>query len=79
MSTSAPDAASRELELVGKVELRFALADTDKKLETLLGTYLTPLLLKLESPSDRVKEKVVKVIQHLRVRIQPKYGNSLVS
>ncbi len=56
------------------MELRFALADTDKKLETLLGTYLAPLLLKLESSSESVREKVVKVCQHLGVRVKPKYG-----
>jgi proteasome component ECM29 len=56
-----------------QVELRLALADSDKKLETLLGTYLAPLLLKLQSPSDRVREKVVRICQHLGVRIKPKY------
>lgn len=34
----------RELSLVGKVELRIALVETDSKLESTLNTYLPPLL-----------------------------------
>ena len=34
----------RELSLVGKVELRIALAETDSKFESILKTYLPPLL-----------------------------------
>ncbi|KAJ8107311.1 hypothetical protein OPT61_g8953 [Boeremia exigua] len=40
---------AKELALVGKVELRIALADSEKKLEDLLKVYLAPLLLKLAS------------------------------
>lgn len=47
--SQSPEA--RELTLIGKVEFRIAMADTDEKLQTLLGTYLAPLLLKLSSDS----------------------------
>lgn len=40
---------ARELALVENVEFRFALADTDSKLQTLLDKFLAPLLLKLGS------------------------------
>ncbi|KAK5279399.1 proteasome component M29, partial [Cryomyces antarcticus] len=48
---------AKELSLVGKVELRIALADSDVKLETTLNTYLAPLLLKLASEHLGVRNK----------------------
>ena len=58
-STSSPNAAeARELALVGKVEMRIALTDTDAKLEAILKTYLAPLLLKLASENVTVRNKV---------------------
>jgi proteasome component ECM29 len=56
MASQTPEA--RELALVGKVEMRIALADSDKKLGDLLKLYLTPLLLKLSSDSRPVRDKV---------------------
>ena len=55
-STAAVEA--RELSLISKVELRFALADTDSKLQSILQTYLAPLLLKLASDHVSVRNKV---------------------
>jgi proteasome component ECM29 len=49
---------AKELALVGKVEMRIALASSDKKLEDLLNMYLAPLLLKLASGSVAVRNKV---------------------
>jgi proteasome component ECM29 len=49
---------AKELALVGKVEMRIALASSDKKLEDLLNIYLAPLLLKLASESIAVRNKV---------------------
>ncbi|PLN84227.1 proteasome component [Aspergillus taichungensis] len=68
-STSASSEA-RELSLISKVELRIALADTDAKLESLLNTYLAPLLLKLGSESLAVRNKIISVCQHINTRIQ---------
>ncbi|OJD31126.1 proteasome component [Diplodia corticola] len=55
----------RELALVAKVELRIALADSDAKLQSILNTYLGPLLLKLAS------EHVISVCQHINTRVRP--------
>jgi proteasome component ECM29 len=55
-SQQSPEA--KELALVGKVEMRIALASSEKKLEDLLKTYLPPLLLKLGSDSTAVRNKV---------------------
>ncbi|OAT05326.1 proteasome component [Blastomyces gilchristii SLH14081] len=67
---SNPDEA-RELSLISKVELRIALADSDSKLQSLLQTYLAPLLLKLASESLAVRNKVIAVCQHINTRIRP--------
>lgn len=48
---------ARELELVGKVEMKIALAKDDK-LESILKVYLPPLLLKLASSHPSVRNKV---------------------
>ena len=49
---------TRELSLVGKVELKIALTQSDTALESILKTYLPPLLLKLESEHANVRNKV---------------------
>lgn len=49
---------ARELSLIDKVELRIALTDTNSKLQTVLNTYLAPLLLKLGSEHLSVRNKV---------------------
>jgi len=58
MSVAASTEA-RELVLVGKVELRIALAKDDK-LEGVLKLYLPPLLLKLSSDHAAVRNKVCR-------------------
>ncbi|KAI9923627.1 hypothetical protein ASPWEDRAFT_38385 [Aspergillus wentii DTO 134E9] len=67
-TSASPEA--RELSLISKVELRIALADTDEKLQTLLHTYLAPLLLKLGSESLAVRNKIIAVCQHINTRVQ---------
>tara|TARA_R110002033_G_scaffold127820_1_gene169215 strand:- start:225 stop:419 length:195 start_codon:yes stop_codon:yes gene_type:complete len=58
----------RELELVGKVEMRIALAKDDK-LESILKPYLPPLLLKLASDHAEVRNKVISTCQHIKIRL----------
>lgn len=57
-SAASESSEAKELSLIGKVELRIALADSDEKLESLLKTYLAPLLLKLASEHLTVRNKV---------------------
>ncbi|KAK5132562.1 hypothetical protein LTR08_008879 [Meristemomyces frigidus] len=71
MATPAQSLEQRELSLIGKVEMRIALTDTDAKLETMLKTYLPPLLLKLASEHVSVRNKVISVCQHVSTRIKP--------
>ncbi|KAI7191871.1 ARM repeat-containing protein [Hortaea werneckii] len=68
-STQPPE--QRELSLVGKVEMRIALTDSDQKLEAILKTYLAPLLLKLASEFQSVRNKVITVCQHVNTRTKP--------
>ncbi|KAL8997161.1 MAG: hypothetical protein Q9169_003488 [Polycauliona sp. 2 TL-2023] len=61
---------AKELSLVGKVELRIALTDSDTKLESILNTYLPPVLLKLASEHLSVRNKVISICQHVNTRIK---------
>lgn len=76
----AAKSEQRELDLVGKVELRIALADTDATLEAHLRTYLPPLLLKLASESKSVRNKVISVCQHINTRVKtPSVGLPVIA
>ena len=71
-SESKPESTEeRELALVGKVEMALALSNSDTKFESLLKTYLAPLLLKLASEHHSVRNKVISVCQHVNTRIKP--------
>ena len=76
MASSQSPEEARELALVSKVEMRIALADSDKKLQDLLKLYLSPLLLKLASTSVAVRNKVISICQHINTRIKPQYAKS---
>ncbi|OCK83918.1 hypothetical protein K432DRAFT_379061 [Lepidopterella palustris CBS 459.81] len=70
-TSTSNEAEAKELALVGKVEMRIALTDTDAKLEAILKTYLAPLLLKLASENVSVRNKVISICQHVNTRIKP--------
>lgn len=61
--------AARELDLVNKVDLRIALAESDAQLEQSLQLFLAPLLLKLASPHAEVRQAVFKTVQNVFPRI----------
>lgn len=71
MAAASLSPEARELSLVGKVEMRIALSDNDEKLQTILGTFLPPLLLKLASEHMSVRNKVISICQHVNTRIKP--------
>lgn len=48
------------VELLERVFLRVASAETDEQLEKTVGNFLSPLLLKVASPHQEVKNKVNK-------------------
>lgn len=59
----------KERELVEKVELRLALADTPQKFEHSLDTFLAPLLLKLASPHASVRQTVFNSLKDILSRL----------
>lgn len=63
---------AKELSLVGNVEMRIALADSDSKLESLLKVYLAPFLLKLASEHLSVRNKVSQRRYRSRLSIRMK-------
>lgn len=67
-TSASPEA--RELSLISKLELRIALADTDERFQSIIQTYLPPLLLKLGSDNLAVRNKVIGVCQHVNTRVQ---------
>ncbi|KAF9401765.1 hypothetical protein BGX21_000669 [Mortierella sp. AD011] len=69
--------ADKDLQLLDNVELRFALAETDPQLEKTLNTFLCPILLKLASPVEVVRSKVIAILTHINKRVRPKPDISL--
>ncbi|XP_055855013.1 proteasome-associated protein ECM29 homolog [Episyrphus balteatus] len=61
--------AAEEIELLERVLLRLGVADTDEKLEATVGRFLTPVIIKITSPHDNVRMKVVEVLTHIKRRV----------
>lgn len=62
---------AKELNLLKNVENRIVFAQNDAALQTILKTFLCPMLLKLESPHAAVREKTISICQHINTRIKP--------
>ncbi|TGZ79375.1 ARM repeat-containing protein [Ascodesmis nigricans] len=62
---------ARELRLINQVEFAIALAETEEKLQKLLAKYLAPVLLKVMSPQEAVRSKVISIVKHVGTRIRP--------
>ncbi|EDW31715.1 GL11265 [Drosophila persimilis] len=60
---------SAEIELLERVLLRLGNTDSDEKLETTVGKFLTPVILKINSPHNEVRTKVVEVLTHIKRRL----------
>ncbi|RGP76946.1 proteasome-associated ecm29 like [Fusarium longipes] len=62
----------KELELLGKIELRILnVANKEKKLHELLQIYLPPIIVKAASEHAQVRAKVVQIFSRLKTFIQP--------
>ncbi|XP_044754481.1 proteasome adapter and scaffold protein ECM29 [Coccinella septempunctata] len=59
-----------ELELFERVFLRLGSTETDQQLESVLGKFLTPVLLKLASPHEQVRKKVMELLIHINKRLK---------
>ncbi|EDV56365.1 proteasome-associated protein ECM29 homolog [Drosophila erecta] len=58
-----------EIELLERVLLRLGNADSDEKLEAAVGKFLAPVILKMNSPHNAVRTKVVEVLTHIKRRL----------
>ncbi len=75
--SNSPSEEAKELQLVGKVELKLALAESDEQLTKLLSGYLAPLLLKLKS-SHPVRNKVIAFQTIIELFIWPTRKKALL-
>ncbi|KAI9097418.1 proteasome stabiliser-domain-containing protein [Phlyctochytrium arcticum] len=62
--------ADKELALLENVELRFAVADNDARFETTLETFLVPVINKLNSQHEVVRNKVMGICSHVSKRLK---------
>ncbi|KAJ3021840.1 hypothetical protein HKX48_007616 [Thoreauomyces humboldtii] len=62
--------AEQELGLLDNVEMRFAVSDTNERFEKAVGTFLSPVLLKLDSPHKPVQAKVMAICSHVSKRVK---------
>ncbi|KAJ8977536.1 hypothetical protein NQ317_010056 [Molorchus minor] len=59
-----------ELMLLERVFLRLGAAETDEQLQNVLCKFLPPVLLKLSSPQEGVRKKVMELLIHVNRRIK---------
>lgn len=56
--------------LLERVLLKLGLTDTDEQLEQQLNKFLGPVLLKIVSPSEEVRKKVMEILTHVNKRLK---------
>ncbi|XP_058066629.1 proteasome-associated protein ECM29 homolog [Anopheles bellator] len=61
---------AEELELLERVLLRLGLADTDEQLQNTITKFLTPVLIKITSPNENVRKKVMEILTHINKRLK---------
>ncbi|XP_055694622.1 proteasome-associated protein ECM29 homolog [Lutzomyia longipalpis] len=59
-----------EIVLLERVLLRLACADTDEQLQAAVSKFLAPVLLKIVSPEESVRLKVMEVLTHINKRLK---------
>lgn len=68
--TDSGNNCSNDLLLLDRVFLRLGNADTDEQLESCLGRFLPPVILKLSSPHEQVRTKVMELLVHVNKRVK---------
>uniref|UniRef100_A0A182W1W8 TOG domain-containing protein n=1 Tax=Anopheles minimus TaxID=112268 RepID=A0A182W1W8_9DIPT len=61
---------TEELELLERVLLRLGFADTDEQLQSTVTKFLTPVLIKITSPNENVRKKVMEILTHINKRLK---------
>ncbi|XP_013177902.1 PREDICTED: proteasome-associated protein ECM29 homolog isoform X1 [Papilio xuthus] len=68
--TETGNDCSNDLLLLDRVFLRLGNVDTDEQLESCLNRFLPPVILKLSSPHEQVRTKVMELLVHVNKRIK---------
>ncbi|WBW74271.1 proteasome assembly chaperone Ecm29 [Schizosaccharomyces osmophilus] len=61
--------ADAELRLLNGAEFKLALAKSSESFQSLISVYLPPILLKLDSPCEPVRNKTITIANHVMTRI----------
>ncbi|CAK1553468.1 unnamed protein product [Leptosia nina] len=70
MEVTESNDCSNDLLLLDRVFLRLGNADTDEQLENCLNRFLPPVILKLSSPHEQVRTKVMELLVHVNKRVK---------
>ncbi|VVC92331.1 unnamed protein product [Leptidea sinapis] len=70
MEVTESNDCSNDLLLLDRVFLRLGNADTDEQLESCLNRFLPPVILKLSSPYEQVRTKVMELLVHVNKRVK---------
>ncbi|KOB74355.1 Proteasome-associated protein ECM29-like protein [Operophtera brumata] len=68
--TEGGNDCSNDLMLLDRVFLRLGNADSDEQLESCLNRFLPPVILKLSSPHEQVRKKVMELLIHVNKRMK---------
>ncbi|XP_048484818.1 proteasome adapter and scaffold protein ECM29 isoform X3 [Plutella xylostella] len=68
--TETENDCSNDLLLLDRVFLRLGNADSDDQLESCLNRFLPPVILKLSSPHEQVRTKVMELLVHVNKRVK---------
>ncbi|XP_045493111.1 proteasome adapter and scaffold protein ECM29 [Colias croceus] len=68
--TESSNDCSNDLLLLDRVFLRLGNADSDEQLESCLNRFLPPVMLKLSSPFEQVRTKVMELLVHVNKRVK---------
>ncbi|XP_046357928.2 proteasome adapter and scaffold protein ECM29-like isoform X1 [Haliotis rufescens] len=63
-------ASQDEHALIERVFLRIGSAESDEQLETALGKFLAPVLIKLNSTEEGIRKKVMELLVHINKRLK---------
>ncbi|XP_072940517.1 proteasome adapter and scaffold protein ECM29 [Epargyreus clarus] len=68
--TESGNDCANDLLLLDRVFLRLGAADSDEQLESCLSRFLPPVILKLSSPHEQVRTKVMELLVHVNKRVK---------
>ncbi|XP_063697227.1 proteasome-associated protein ECM29 homolog [Culicoides brevitarsis] len=61
---------NEEIVLLERVLLKLGCTDTDEQLEASINKFLGPVLLKIDSPNEETRKKVMEILTHINKRLK---------